>query len=239
MFYETNTRSIVKALSWRVLATLVTTSLVWAFTHQLALAASVGGIEVVAKMILFYLHERAWDRTRIGRRQVKPAVVWFTGLSGAGKTTLARKVQEELTNRGFRSESLDGDVIRNVFPTTGFTRAERHAHVCRVGYLASRLESHGVSSIAALISPYAESRTFVRGLCKNFLEIHLSTPLAECERRDVKGLYAKARSGAIKGFTGIDDPYEPPTSPELTIDTSKTNVDDAARQIVDLVVSRS
>lgn len=239
MFYETNTRSIAKAVSWRILATLVTTSLVWAFTHQLALAASIGGLEAIAKILLFYAHERAWGRIQHGKRAVQPAVIWFTGLSGAGKTTLARRVHEELTKRGWRAESLDGDAIRNVFPMTGFTRADRHAHVCRVGYLASRLESHGIFSIAALISPYAESRTFVRGLCKNFLEIHLSTPLAECERRDVKGLYAKARSGQIKSFTGIDDPYEPPTNPELTIDTSNTTEEEACAKIVDLVVSRS
>ena len=96
-----------------------------------------------------------------------------------------------------------------VFPTTG-SRAERDAHVRRVGFLASRLEHHGVYVVASLVSPYRESRDFVRRLCRNFIEVHVATPLEECERRDVKGLYAKARRGEIANFTGIDDPYEPP-----------------------------
>ncbi len=239
MFHETSIRSFAKSLSWRALGTVVTVAAVWVFTRRLALAAGVGGVEALAKLVLFYLHERVWDRVKVGRRQVRPAVIWFTGLSGAGKTTLAHHVQEELTKLGWKSESLDGDAIRHVFPATGFTRADRHAHVCRVGYLASRLESHAIFVVAALISPYAESRNFVRGLCKNFLEIHLSTPLVECERRDVKGLYARARRGELKGFTGIDDAYEPPTAPELTIDTSTTSLEEASAQVMELVISRS
>ncbi len=118
-------------------------------------------------------------------------------------------------------EYLDGDAMREIFPTTGFTRAERDAHLRRVGYLASRLEEHGVIVVASFVSPYRESRDFVRGLCRNFVEIYVATPLEECERRDVKGLYARARRGEIRNFTGIDDPYEPPEHPELTLDTRR------------------
>ena len=159
---------------------------------------------------------------------LKPAVLWFTGLSGAGKTTIAREVGTRLLAGGARVEYLDGDVIRGVFPETGFTRPERDAHVKRIGFLASRLEHHGVFVICALISPYAESRASVRRLCRRFVEIHVSTPLAECERRDVKGLYRRARSGEIAHFTGIQDPYEPPEAPELRIDTSEMSVREAA-----------
>jgi adenylylsulfate kinase len=239
MFFETSTRSLVKSISWRVLATLVTAFVVWMFTGRIALAVSVGSVEALAKMLLFYVHERAWDRIRIGRKQVRPAVVWFTGLSGAGKTTLARYVEAELTKRGWKCETLDGDVIRHIFPATGFGRADRHEHVCRVGYLASRLESQGIFAVAALISPYAESRAFVRDLCRNFLEIHLSTPLDACERRDPKGLYARARRGELQGLTGVDDPYEAPVAPELTIDTSATSVEEAGAQVMRLLVARS
>ncbi len=156
------------------------------------------------KTLLFYLHERGWDAVRFGKKQVQPAVIWFTGLSGSGKSTIATHLQAQLQKRGWKCEVLDGDVIRSIFPSTGFSRAERDSHVRRVGHLASRLESHGIFVIASLISPYEESRSFVRGLCKNFIEVYISTPLSECERRDVKGLYARARRGERQWRPGLD-----------------------------------
>jgi adenylylsulfate kinase len=164
---------------------------------------------------------------------LEPAVLWFTGLSGAGKSTIAHAVWERLLDEDVRVEYLDGDAIRSLFPNTGFTKPERDAHVKRVGFLASRLEHHGVFVICALISPYLESRAAVRRLCRRFVEIHVSTPLHECERRDVKGLYQRARRGEITNFTGIDDIYEPPLTPELRIDTTDLSIDDA----VDLVIA--
>jgi len=160
------------------------------------------------------------------------AVLWFTGLSGAGKSTIASAVFEELRRRDVAAEYLDGDVVRHWSPA-GFTRADRDAHVKRVGYFASRLEHHGVTVVCALISPYAEARAHVRGLCRRFVEVHVATPLAECERRDVKGLYARARAGEIQNFTGISDPYEPPQNPEITIDGSVAGVHEAARLVLD------
>jgi adenylylsulfate kinase len=162
----------------------------------------------------------------------RPAVVWLTGLSGSGKTTLSRWLAGRLRARGRRVEELDGDAIRAVFPATGFTRADRDAHVRRVGYLASRLEHHGVDVIASLISPYRESRDFVRGLCRHFVEVHVSTPIDVCEARDVKGLYLQARNGAVRNFTGVDDPYEPPLRPEIVVDTSRLDVDEAGGRVL-------
>jgi adenylylsulfate kinase len=164
-----------------------------------------------------------------------PCVLWFTGLSGAGKSTIARAVYAALERRRVAVEYLDGDVIRDLLPGSGFTRAERDAHVKRVGYLASRLEHHGVCVVCALISPYREARETVRGLCRRFIEIYVSTPLEHCEQRDVKGLYARARRGEIKNFTGLDDPYEAPVSPEVTIDTRSTSVQEAVDRILALV----
>ena len=160
------------------------------------------------------------------------AVLWFTGLSGAGKSTLAAALHRCLAEMGVRNELLDGDALRGVMPT-GFTRAERDAHVRRIGFLASRLEHHGVTVICALISPYADSRAWVRQRCQRFVEIHVSTPLSECERRDVKGLYAAARRGDMTNFTGVQDPYEVPSSPELTIDTTRCSVADAVTRILE------
>lgn len=159
------------------------------------------------------------------------AVLWLTGLSGAGKSTIASAVVSELTRRGIRTEYLDGDAVRLLSPT-GFTRADRDLHVKRVGFLASRLEHHGVTVVCALISPYAEARRDVRSRCRRFIEVYVSTPLAECERRDVKGLYARARRHEITNFTGIDDPYEAPENPDLLIDTTQVTVDQAVTHVL-------
>lgn len=167
--------------------------------------------------------------------QVRPVVVWFTGLSGSGKSTLARWLAGEMRTAGLAVEELDGDAIRARFPAIGFTREDRDAHVKRVGALASSLEQTGVSVVASLISPYEESRQFVRGLCRNFVEVYVSTPLDVCEQRDVKGLYAKARAGGIANFTGIDDPYEPPAAPDLVLDTSGVSVEHAGGRIMEVV----
>jgi adenylylsulfate kinase len=172
-------------------------------------------------------------------RHRRPAVLWFTGLSGAGKSTIAERVAKELIGLGLPVEYLDGDHIRQLFASTGFTKPERDAHVRWVGYLASRLEEHGVFVIASLISPYTASREFVRSLCRNFVEIYVSTPIEECERRDAKGLYARARRGEIRHFTGIDDPYEPPPRPDLVIDTRHVSVEDACQQVLGMVQARS
>jgi len=161
----------------------------------------------------------------------QPAVIWLTGLSGAGKSTIAAAVHRELGARGVPVELLDGDVVR-LFAPTGFSRADRDAHVARVGFMASRLEHHGITVVCALISPYAAARARVRSMCRRFIEVHVATSLEECERRDVKGLYDRARRGEVSNFTGISDPYEPPDAPALIIDTAGITVDEAARLVV-------
>jgi adenylyl-sulfate kinase len=164
------------------------------------------------------------------------AVVWFTGLSGSGKSTIARRLRDLLVERGVRVELLDGDEVRRLYPVaSGFDRASRDAHVGRTGFLASRMERNGAVVVCALISPYAKARDHVRSLCRRFIEVYVSTSLAECERRDTKGLYARARRGEIQQMTGIDDPYEPPLAPEITIDTLSANVDDAARLVLQML----
>lgn len=236
VYSETSTRSLLKTISWRVVATLTTATIVWLVTGRLTLALAIGGIEALTKMVLYYGHERLWDRIRVGRKTTTPAVIWLTGLSGSGKSTIAVWVAQALEREGHKVERLDGDTIRDIFPATGFTRPERDQHIRRVGYLASRLEKNGVFVVASLVSPYQDSRDFVRGLCHRFLEVYVATPLEECERRDAKGLYAKARRGEIANFTGIDDPYERPSAPELTVDTSGQSVEQAGRRIVKLAL---
>jgi adenylylsulfate kinase len=161
-------------------------------------------------------------------------VLWFTGLSGSGKSTIAVRVHEELLRRRVEVEYIDGDALREVFPQTGFTRAEREEHLRRTGYMASRLAAHGVTVVASFVSPYRESRDFIRKLCPAFAEIYVATPLEECERRDVKGLYARARRGELRNFTGIDDPYEVPQHPELTLDTRTLSVEQSVERVLAL-----
>jgi adenylylsulfate kinase len=233
MYRETHARSIAKAISWRVLGTLATTLLVFIFTGRLGLSLAVGGLEFVSKIGLFWFHERLWDRSRFGKEVIPPVVVWFTGLSGAGKSTIADRVYETLRARGHKVERLDGDSVRDIFPATGFTRPERDAHIRRIGFLAGMLEHNGVWVVASFVSPYEESREFVRGRCQRFVEVYVATSLEECERRDVKGLYARARRGEIANFTGVDDPYEPPVRPELRIDAGTMAPAESARAVLD------
>ena len=164
-------------------------------------------------------------------------MLWFTGLSGSGKSTISERVAKCLRKKGLDVEYLDGDKVRAVFPQIGFTHGERDLHIRRIGFLAAMLEKHGVFVVASFISPYRASRMFIRRLCRRFIEVHVSTPLKECERRDVKGLYARARRGEIRNFTGLDDPYEPPEKPELVIDTTGITINDAVDRVMNRLTS--
>jgi adenylylsulfate kinase len=232
MYRETNSRSLIKTLSWRLLATITTAALVYPFTKDVDIALKIGGIEILLKLLIYYLHERLWNKITFGKKEISPSVIWFTGLSGAGKSTIAEEVYSRLKAKGLKVEHLDGDLVREIFPKTGFSKEDRDRHVKRVGFLASMLEKNGVIVIASFISPYKESRDFVRDLCKNFKEVHVATPLEECEKRDVKGLYAKARKGEITQFTGIDDPYEEPENPEVKVNTTGQTIEESVQFVL-------
>src|SRR5579859_2844544 len=146
--------------------------------------------------------------------------LWFTGLSGAGKSTLAELVEQRLREAGRRVELLDGDEIRkNLSQGLGFSKADRDANILRIAFVARLLSRNGVVAITAAISPYRSIRDQARAEISNFVEVFVDCPLEVCEQRDVKGLYKKARSGEIKQFTGISDPYEPPENPEIHLHT--------------------
>jgi adenylylsulfate kinase len=198
MFIEQKRRSVVKTISWRIWATITTIALVFLFIGEVKVALSIGFIEVVLKMILYFFHERFWNKIKFGKKEIKPTVIWFTGLSGSGKSTLSENLYNTLKKKDLKIEHLDGDSIRDIFPKTGFSKEERNRHIRRVGFLASKLENNGITVIASFISPYQETRDFVRNLCSNFVEIHVSTPIEICEQRDIKGLYKKVRNGEIK-----------------------------------------
>lgn len=238
MYREKHSRSIVKALSWRVTATVTTMVLVWLLTGQIAAALAIGGIEVFLKMFLYYVHERSWNKISYGRVEVAPFVLWFTGLPCSGKTTLADAIFQELKKNGRKVERLDGETIRQLFPKTGFSREARNQHIERVGHLSSILVKNNIAVIASFVSPYKESRDFVRKISPNFIEIYVNTPLEECEKRDARGLYAKARKGEIKQFTGIDDPYEEPENPNIVLNTANTAVEGNVNTIINYLKSQ-
>ena len=201
---------------------------------------------VAAGMLRFSLrraqnvHWQALDVTRevrAGLKHQKPAVLWFTGLSGSGKSTIANLVEKKLASLGRHTFLLDGDNIRHgLNKDLGFTQADRIENIRRIGEVAKLMTDAGLIVLTAFISPFRAERDMVRGMIPGgeFIEVFVDTPLAEAEKRDVKGLYKKARSGALKNFTGIDSPYEAPESPEIHIDTLTTTPEQAA----DLIVAR-
>ncbi len=146
----------------------------------------------------------------------RSTTVWLTGLSSAGKSTLGRALYEQLRARGHKAEMLDGDEVRRrLCNDLGFSKEDREENIRRIAYVADLLTKHGIIVIVCAISPYRSVRDQARALLGNFIEVYVNAPLEVCESRDVKGLYRKARAGTIKMFTGIDDPYEPPISPEI------------------------
>ena len=153
---------------------------------------------------------------------MKGFTLWFTGLSGSGKSTLARGVEQELRRRGMKVEILDGDVVRtNLSKGLGFSKEDRDTNIRRIGFVCHLLTRNDVVAIAAAISPYKAIRNENRKMIGRFVEVYCACSLDELERRDVKGMYKKARAGEIKGFTGVDDPYEAPENPEILIDSEK------------------
>ncbi len=162
-------------------------------------------------------------------------VVWFTGLSGSGKSTIANQVEHELYEQGIKTFSLDGDNIRKGLNNNlGFTAEDRHENLRRIAEVAKLFVESGAVVIASFISPLKKDRELIKEIIgkKDFTEVFVNTSLEECERRDVKGLYKKARAGEIKNFTGIDAPYENPENPDLEIKTESENLEDAIKRIV-------
>ncbi|EDX87205.1 adenylylsulfate kinase [Synechococcus sp. PCC 7335] len=163
----------------------------------------------------------------------KGVTVWFTGLSGAGKTTINDALKLKLEERGVKFEVLDGDIVRtNLTKGLTFSKEDRDTNVRRIGFVCDLLTRNGVIVLVAAISPYRAIREEVREKIGDFIEVYVSAPVEECEKRDVKGLYAKARAGEIKQFTGISDPYEAPTNPEVNCETHKETLEESVNKVI-------
>ncbi len=185
--------------------------------------------------------EIVWHRHNIDKlsrstqKRQKPCILWFTGLSASGKSTTANAVEKKLFELGHHTYLLDGDNVRHgLNKDLGFGDADRVENIRRIGEMSKLFADAGLIVLSAFISPFRSDRKMVRELVSEgeFVEIHMATPLSVCEERDPKGLYKKARQGNIKNFTGIDSAYEPPESPEITLNTAECDVEACAEQVI-------
>jgi adenylylsulfate kinase len=162
-------------------------------------------------------------------------VLWLTGLPCSGKSTIAEHLAGEIARRGRRTQVLDGDIVRqHLSQGLGYSRQDRHTNILRIAFVADLLAAHGVVVVVAVVSPFEAARREARQRTRAFFEVHVDCPLKECERRDVKGMYALARAGRIQEFTGIDSPYEAPQSPDLRVNTLET----APRESVGVILQK-
>jgi adenylyl-sulfate kinase len=190
--------------------------------------------------IVWHDHKITRAERSVNKNQ-KPCLLWFTGLSGSGKSTIANALDVALHQRGYHTFLLDGDNVRHgLCKDLGFSDDDREENIRRVGEVCKLFADAGLIVMSAFISPFTSDRRLVRKLfpAGEFIEVHMDTPLATCEERDPKGLYKKARSGEIKHFTGIDSPYEVPAHPEIRLDTSRHSVDECVESLIAYLLER-
>ena len=232
MYKDTNKRSIVKGITWRIVATTTTILIVYFFFDRLDLAIAAGVIETILKVGLYWLHERIWLKIRWARKKIEPFNIWFPGISLSGKTTIGDLVYAELQKEDIPLERIDAKDIRDLIPNIGFTREDRNRHMHRIGYLIKTLQNNSVSTVASFISPYRESRKAIREMVKNNIVVYLKSDVETCQKRDYKGVYEKALSGEYQYFSGVNDVYEEPQRAEIVIDTRTTPIEESVQIII-------
>ncbi len=243
MYKENKLRTMIKTITFRIVATLTTILLVYVFYGDLKIAGMIGIIEVVTKLFIYYIHERVWDKIHYGKNKPTAFVLWFTGLSGSGKSALADNISNYLNKQRFNIKYLNNKTMKEIFPQNDFSndfsnessesslsKEEKNSYIKSAGNFSATLEEHGVTVVSSLTSPYRESRDFVRNKCENFIEIYVSTPIEECQKTEDKNKDNKANEG--EDFTGTDKDYEAPQNPELTIDTSKHSIEESKKIII-------
>jgi len=235
MYKETNKRSVVKGITWRIIATSSTMIIVYFFFGRLDLAIATGLIESVLKIGLYWGHERLWNKFRWGMNRIEPFNLWFTGLPLSGKTTIADAVYKELEKFNIPLERIDSKDIRELIPNIGFSRQERNTHIARIGHLIKTLQKNSISTVSSFVSPYTESRLKIDEMVKNNILVYAKATLETCKKRDIEGKYIKALSGEYKNFTGISDDYDDPIDADIVIDTDVLSVDEAVDKIMSYI----
>lgn len=235
MYRETNVRSVVKGITWRVLATVTTIIIVYVFFGRLDLAIATGVIESVLKVGLYWAHERGWHKVRWGKKRISPFNLWFTGLPSSGKTTIADGVYANLEKLHIPIERIDSKDIRELIPGIGYSREERNLHLKRVGHLIKTLQNNSISTVASFISPYHESRSAIQTMVENNIIVYIKADIQTCMKRDKLGSYEKALNGDYPNFTGISDVYEEPEDAQIVIDTDVVSVELAVEKITNYV----
>lgn len=197
-------------------------------------------VSILAENIVWHDHKITRAERSVNKNQ-KPCLLWFTGLSGSGKSTIANALDVTLHGRGYHTYMLDGDNVRHgLCKDLGFSDEDRVENIRRIGEISKLFSDAGLIVLSAFISPFTSDRRLVRNLfpAGEFVEVSMNTPLDTCEKRDPKGLYEKARAGKIKHFTGIDSPYEQPERPEVRLDTSQMSVDDCVQRLISYLLDR-
>ena len=274
MAKDSHLRSILKGISWRIIATTTTTTIAWLATGDVSTALTIGGFEFLIKLGVYYLHERVWllvpeggvrqifrlkeirqmaanihpvhDRMlnrheREQHHKQHSVALWFTGLSGSGKSTIAIELEHRLFAEGYCAQLLDGDNIRSgINANLTFTAEDRRENIRRIAEVSKLFVHAGIITLNTFISPTREMREMARDIIgdEDFVEIFINTPIEVCEQRDVKGLYAKARKGEIKNFTGIDAPYEAPENPQIEIHTTEKTVEACVNELMAKILPR-
>ncbi len=238
MFIESNSRSILKAISHRISNTSATILIFYIFTEEWSIALKAGTIEAFVKFIWFYFHERLWNRIKFGKKRWKPFVLWFTGLPFSGKSILANNIFTILEEKGIQVQRLDGDDVKTLLPTQGFTREKRNTYLKRMGYFASILEKNQVTVIASFISPFEISRAYNKKINHRYIQVYVSTPINKCRERDEWGLFNKADKGELQNFIGVNEQYEPPHNSEINVDLSSISEKEATKKIMQYLNSK-
>lgn len=232
MYIESKSRSIAKAISWRVFATTTTIIIVFVFFGRLDLAIAAGIFESASKILIYFVHERIWHKLKFGKKRIEPFAIWFTGVPLSGKTTLADMVFDRINKYGFPVERVDSKDVRDFIPKIGYERSDRIRHLKRIEHLICTLQKNSISCVASFVTPYLESRQSLRVNTKNYIEVYVKASPGIVRARDTKGIYEKAERGEIQNFTGVSDIYDEPIQPEIIIDTDTMTIEESTEIIV-------